>query len=67
MWQAEDLVWVHDYHLMLMPRMLRQQLYDNGANVSQVMNEAKFIVILAITHTFVDMHWLLSTHPLSFF
>lgn len=36
MWQAEDLVWVHDYHLMLMPRMLRQKLCNNGAESAQI-------------------------------
>ncbi len=29
-WQPNDLVWVHDYHLMLMPRMLREQLSASG-------------------------------------
>jgi hypothetical protein len=41
MWQAEDLVWVHDYHLMLMPRMLRQKLCNNGAESAQVTQHTK--------------------------
>ena len=28
-----DLVWVHDYHLMLLPAMLREELADSNRNV----------------------------------
>jgi len=44
MWQAEDLVWVHDYHLMLMPRMLRQELCKNGAESAQVTQHTKVTI-----------------------
>ena len=28
-----DLVWVHDYHLMLLPAMLREELEPTGKNI----------------------------------
>ncbi|KAF1943296.1 glycosyl transferase [Clathrospora elynae] len=31
--QDNDLIWVHDYHLMLMPAMLREELGDRKKNV----------------------------------
>ncbi|KAF2023504.1 glycosyl transferase [Setomelanomma holmii] len=31
--QDNDMVWVHDYHLMLMPAMLREELGDTKKNV----------------------------------
>jgi trehalose 6-phosphate synthase len=31
--QDNDLVWVHDYHLMLLPAMLREELGDSKKNV----------------------------------
>jgi trehalose 6-phosphate synthase len=31
--QDNDMVWVHDYHLMLMPAMLREELGDSKKNV----------------------------------
>ena len=31
--QDGDLVWVHDYHLMLLPAMLREEIGDSKSNV----------------------------------
>jgi trehalose 6-phosphate synthase len=31
--QDNDMVWVHDYHLMLMPQMLREEIGDSKKNV----------------------------------
>ena len=31
--QDGDLIWVHDYHLMLLPEMLRKELGDTRKNV----------------------------------
>lgn len=31
--QDGDLVWVHDYHLMLLPQMLREEIGDTKKNV----------------------------------
>lgn len=31
--QDNDMVWVHDYHLMLMPEMLREEIGDTKKNV----------------------------------
>lgn len=31
--QDGDMVWVHDYHLMLLPSMLREEIGDTRSNV----------------------------------
>lgn len=31
--QDGDLIWVHDYHLMLLPEMLREEIGDSKKNV----------------------------------
>lgn len=36
LWQPNDLVWVHDYHLMLMPRMLRQSISSSDATMEEI-------------------------------
>jgi len=31
--QNGDIIWVHDYHLMLLPQMLRESMKSSGKNV----------------------------------